>query len=277
MRISECISDAAALFTENGIDTAHLDAEVLVAHALGMERFSLLTKQERELTSDEISRIKRVLRRRAAREPVAYITGSREFYSLDFCVNKHVLIPRPETELLVDMAIYYVRQNGTVLDVGTGSGAIAVSVQYCRPDAAVSASDISEPALKTARKNERNILGVKRVEFRKGNLFEPWVDRCFDVIVSNPPYVDPALTDTLEKELSYEPEIALYSEDRGRGIISEIVARAGSHLTGNGILLLEIGSDMKEYIQETGNKNGFTVSVLNDYSGLSRVAVLKKG
>lgn len=276
MRIDEYIKDATELLRSGGISTPALDAEVIAAHFLKMERHQLVTWNDRELSESEKSVIDRALRRRLKSEPVAYITGVKEFYSLEFTVNRDVLVPRPETELLVDMAIYWAGLNSSVLDLCTGSGAVAIALKHSRGDLDVWASDISEKALKVAEKNAEHILGKRRISFFRGDLFAPFKGEKFNLIVSNPPYVAAHLRGALQKELDFEPEAALYADDDGRDVIRKIVKEAPDHLYENGVLLLEIGSNHREFIEEEGKKSGFTVSVLNDYAGLPRVATLKK-
>lgn len=275
MRIADMAASAAADLRDAGVQSPVLDAELIISHALGMERIRVGIDADRELTAAEIRRIQSLLRRRRAFEPIAYILGRKEFYSLDFMVTRDVLIPRPETELLVDLAVYYARQNGAVVDIGTGSGAIAVSVKHSRPDIEMHATDISERALRVARKNAAAILGPKKIRFHSGDLFEPLQAMKFQVIAANPPYVNRDDAARLQKDLSYEPEIALFADREGRGTVERIVAGAAAHLSEGGILLFEIGADMKECTENTGRRHGFSVSVMNDYAGLPRVAVMK--
>ncbi len=276
MRVSEMLAAVAGQLKDAGIPGPALDAELLVAHAIGTDRYRLRVGDDRELERAEAVKIRRLARRRLAFEPVAYILGNREFYSLDFTVNRDVLIPRPETELLVDMVIYYARQNASVVDIGTGSGAIAVSVKHTRVDLDVHATDISAKALGVARKNAARILGKNRIRFHRGDLFEPLAGRRFQVIAVNPPYVDRKNAASLQKDLSFEPEMALFSGKGGREIIERIMAQSGPFLTNDGVLIMEIGDEMKDFVKRTGTDRGFTVSVLNDYSGLPRVAVMKQ-
>jgi release factor glutamine methyltransferase len=261
---------------ETGIPSAVLDTELLVAHVLGTDRHLLRVDDDRALTVAEERRILGLARRRLTFEPVAYILGSKEFYSLDFLVNRNVLIPRPETELLVDMAVYYARLNASVADIGTGSGAIAVALKRERPDLDVHATDISAKALAVARKNADRLLGKKKIRFHQGSLFEPLAGMRFQVIAVNPPYVDRKAAGSLQKDLSFEPEVALFAARGGRVMVGRVIKKAGRFLTGDGVLIIEIGDDMKDFVKETGAASGFSVSVLNDYSGLPRVAVMKK-
>ena len=275
MFISELLKDVIDSFKGAGIESPVLDARILFSFVLNMENHELTVEQEKELTPGSIKKIKNFVKRRLKFEPVAYITGNKEFYSLDFKVNKNVLIPRPETELLVDLSIYYAEMNAKVLDLGTGSGAIAVSLKYNRKDLEICASDISENALKTAKRNANKILGAKSISFFPGNLFEPFQNMSFNMIVSNPPYINPGISGSLQKELSYEPEIALYSDDNGEKIVREIIKESKKYLKTNGMLIIEIGYDMKKFVEKEAIKNNYSVSVLNDYSNLPRVAVFK--
>lgn len=276
MRIDNLLKDITARFTEAGIDSARLDCEILAAHALDIEKYKLITESFRNLTPDEIKKIEKLVKRRLAFEPVAYITGVKEFYSLDFIVNKHVLIPRPETELLVDMGIYWSGMHASVLDLCTGSGAVAIALKHSRRDLEMYASDISPDALKVAKKNASLIHGAGGIKFFKGDLFEPFKGKSFDVIISNPPYVSVEESGSLKKDLSFEPDIALFAPENGTAVVSKIIIEAGDYLNEKGTLLLEIGSSQGPFVTELGESKGYTVSILNDYSGLPRVATLKK-
>lgn len=276
MRVSEMVAAVAGQLKEAGIPSPLLDAELLVASILGTDRYRLRIDDDRELKRAEAARIGRLARRRLMFEPMAYILGNKEFYSLDFVVNPDVLIPRPETELLVDMVIYYARRNAAVVDIGTGSGAIAVAVKHSRSDLTVHATDVSEKALAVAQRNAARILGRNRILFHRGDLFEPLGGMGFQVIAVNPPYVDRAAASALQKDLSFEPETALFSGDGGRETVGRVIAESGVFLDDDGVLIMEIGDDMKEFVKTAGTGGGYAVSVLNDYSGLPRVAVMKK-
>ncbi len=276
MRLDNYIKDITGRLTGAGIESARLDCEVLLAHVLNLEKYKLITDGSRELTPDEIKKIESLIKRRCNFEPVAYITGTKEFYSLDFIVNKHVLIPRPETELLVDMAIYWAGMNVSVLDLCTGSGAAAVALKHSRQDLDVFASDISAEALKVARKNSLNINGKGKIKFYRGNLFEPFKGKRFDVIISNPPYISIDEAGSLKKDLFFEPEIALFASEKGRAIIEKIIVESVDYLNEKGTLLLEMGTNQDSFVTKLGEKKGYTVSILNDYSGFPRIATLKR-
>lgn len=276
MLLGDYVKNLTARFRDGGISNPALDAEILTSFVLDIERYRIVTDRERLLTRSELLSIDKLAERRLKFEPVAYITGVKEFYSLEFLVNSDVLIPRPETELLVDMAIYWSAQAGRVLDLCTGSGAIAIALKHSRPDVEVYASDISDRAIRLAKKNSERILGSKKIKLIHGDLFEPFADKKFDLIVSNPPYVDVKLKGKLQREIEFEPEIALFTAKKGTEIIARIIKQSPEHLIENGVLLLEIGSDQHDFVIAEGEKRGFTVSVLNDYAGLPRVATLKR-
>lgn len=276
MTAAQALKDIKDRFREAGIESSALDAEIILARVLKTERYRLITERERELTGLEQRKLEGLAVRRLRGEPVAYITGIREFYGLDFLVNPSVLIPRPETELVVDLAVYHAEFQAEVLDLCCGSGAIAVALKHNRPDLTVHASDISPEALRVARKNARSLLGTGRVHFHQGDLFAPFGEMTFDLIISNPPYIDPACRESLQRELSHEPEIALFAGEEGRAVVRRIMELAGGHLREAGMVLLEIGSEMAGFVKEQGGGLGFDTTVLSDYAGLPRVAMLKK-
>jgi len=275
MNIGECIKKFTAVLSDSGIENPLLDIEVIIGHFCGMERGKLKAYPEKEISMAEYTKIKNAVARRKEREPIAYITGEKEFYSLAFAVNSGALIPRPETELLVDLAIYYVPMDGNALDLCTGCGAVALALKYNRGDIKITATDISEAALTLAKKNSRSILGRTKIDFRQGDLFAPVGDMKFDCIVSNPPYIDPAMKDKLPKDLLYEPAAALFAENNGTAVIEAIITNGKRYLKENGVIITEIGESMSDFVKKSGATAGFNVSVMNDYGGLPRVAVFK--
>lgn len=275
MKISDCVKESAAILSAAGIENPQLDAEVIIGHICALERYELKAYPEKEITAAQYAKIKTAIKRREKFEPVAYITGKKEFYAINLSVDSKTLIPRPETELLVDLAIYYIPMNGTALDLCTGSGAIAVALKHNRGDVSVTATDVSADALSVARKNAKNILGPKKITFFEGDLFAPVSGKKFDCIVSNPPYVNPDDKDNLAKDLFFEPPNALFANDNGREIVGKIIAQVKTYLNENGTAIIEIGETMGDFVKQAGKKVGFEVSVMNDYGGLPRVAVLK--
>jgi len=275
MTIRAALERMIQSLTETECETPDLDARVLMAHALGVEPHHLVIDGGRELDAPEEELVFSFLERRMRHEPVAYITGRKEFYSLEFLVGPHVLIPRPETELLVDMAVYHAPREGRVLDLGTGSGAIAVSIKHNRKDLTVYATDISPDAIESARANCARLLGEGEIIFTTGDLFEPVDGEIFDLIVSNPPYVDLGLRDSLRPDLAYEPSLALYADDRGGAVVLRIIDEAPPRLAPGGMVIMELSPDLRERVGRKGRDRGFHVSILNDYGGFARVALLK--
>lgn len=275
MTLRDIVQDTARMFERCGSSSPRLDAEVLIAHALGFERYRLMVDGGREISESEREKIGTLAARRSSGEPVAYITGMKEFYSIDFRVTPDVLVPRPETELLVDLALFYAPRNGSMLEIGTGSGAIAISVKRNRPDIRVVATDISERALDVAVKNSDTVLGPAAITFACGDMYAPIGSGTFDIIVSNPPYIEPAMRCTLQRELSYEPYTALYAEDGGMAAIRAIIDGAAAHCEDGGVIILEIGADQAGRVREEGELHGYDLSFFRDYAGFQRVALLK--
>jgi release factor glutamine methyltransferase len=252
--------------------TAALDAELLVARALGVGRAALAADPGRALAPEELLALESHARRRLAGEPVAYLTGRREFWSLDLEVTPDVLVPRPETELLVERALAAIAGlvRPQVLDLGTGSGAIALAIASVRPDSAVTASDRSAAALAVARRNAAR-LGFASVNFIQGDWFAPLAGARFDAIVANPPYVaadDPALA-----SLAHEPRAALVAGADGLEALSAIAAGAGAHLAPGGRLLLEHGADQAAAVRELLRTAGLAdVETRRDLAGHERAS-----
>lgn len=226
-----------------------LDTRVLLCHALGLTRVQLITRAEHLLSQAEAARLEVLLARRAAGEPVAYLTGEREFYGLPFQVTPAVLIPRPDTELLVELACERLPRGGSVLDMGTGSGAIAVAIAHARPDAQVSALDASAAALGVARGNAaRN--GVQ-VDFLQSDWYAALSQppRRFDMIVSNPPYIVAGDSHLSEGDLRFEPVDALTDHADGLSALRAIVDGAPAFLAPGGWLLMEHGYDQAQAVR----------------------------
>lgn len=252
--------------------TPRLDAEVLLAAALDRPRSYLFAWPERRLEPEQAAHFTAWLERRLMGEPVAYILGRREFWSLELEVNPDTLIPRPETELLVELALERLPADRVIAlaDLGAGSGAIALALAVERPQARIVATDRSPAALIVARRNAQR-LGIRNVGFRQGDWCEPLVGERFDLIASNPPYVAAADPHRRRGELRFEPLAALAAGVDGLDALRVIIAQAPDYLKSNGWLLLEHGYDQGEAVATLLRQRGFvTVSDHRDAAGISR-------
>lgn len=265
-----------ARFAEKGLATPRLDAELLLAKALDSDRIGLYTRHDQPLDKDELAACRALIRRRLDGEPVAYIIGKKEFWSLSFTVDERVLVPRPETELLVETALETLRGREAanqvrIADVGTGSGAIAVALALELRDAEVLAVDVSEAALEVARKNAAD-LGA-RVEFLRGDLLDPLVGRePFDAIVSNPPYIPDAEFAALPPEVRREPRGALLGGADGLRELRRLVEGGRRLLKPGGLLAMEVGAGQAEAVAELLRSAGYVdVLVRADLAGIGRV------
>ncbi len=272
----------ADYFKGRGIENPRLEAELLLARALRTNRVGLYLRYEDVPADPERTAFRELVKRRAAGEPSAYLVGHKDFYSLDFDVNADVLIPRPETETLVLEGVEFLRGRAKenpgfaprVLDIGTGSGVLAVALARNLPAARLVAVDISAPALAMAKRNAEKLGAADRIEFRESDLFAAvGPDERFDLIVSNPPYVSRAEYDALDKSVKdYEPRIALLSGEEGTEIVARILAEAPAHLEPAGRLLVEISPMIAEASLELLKGSPFRrFNILNDYAGLKRV------
>ncbi len=270
-------------FQQHHLESPRLCAEILLAHALACERIRLYTRFEETPSDDVLTRFRGLVKEAAAGRPIAYLTGTKEFFSLPFEVTPDVLIPRPETEVLVERTIDSVRKSGSqgaaLLDLGTGSGCIAVSLARHLPQARLFASDISPPALEIARRNAARHGVGERIEFRLGNLFEPWLapgadgqPPAFDIVVCNPPYVrtnDPALARNVR---DFEPHLALFAGPDGLEVIRRLVAEAGRWLTPAGQLLLEVAYDQAGAVRDLlASRDWQAITTYRDPAGHERV------
>jgi release factor glutamine methyltransferase len=276
------VKDLAAWMTDDlrkrGIDSARIDAELIVAEVLGVDRIRILLAGERELSPDELERIRALLKRRRAFEPIAYLRGEREFYGHPFRVDARVLIPRPDTETLVEVALARLsgRELGArVLDLCTGSGCVAISVKLARPTIAVDATDLSPDALAVARDNAQRLGAVWNVRFVAGDLFGALgaPSRRYDLITANPPYIASAEVPTLQRDIQdHEPRLALDGGDDGLSIVRRIVDEAPRWLRAGGALAMEIGAGQAEEARAIFERRGFAdLRLARDYGGIDRV------
>lgn len=249
-----------------------LEAELLLAHALGVNRAWFFAHAEDVADAEGTRRFDALVRRRAAGEPIAYITGTRDFWSLTLEVTPATLIPRPETELLVELALDRLPAGGSVVDLGTGSGAIALAIAKERPDATVVAVDVSAAALDVALRNARR-LGLERVEFVQGDWFAPLNGRRFNLVVSNPPYIEADDRHLGEGDLRFEPASALASGADGLDDIRRIASGADAHLLPGGAVLVEHGWNQGEAVRrilrEAGLVDEFTARDLENRDRVS--------
>jgi len=248
-----------------------LEVRILLMHTLGMTRVQLITQSERILNADEAQRLSRLLQRRIDGEPIAYITGEREFYGLSFHVTPDVLIPRPETELLVELALERLPQNGRLLDLGTGSGAIAIAIAHARPDATITALDVNDAALQIARHNAAQ-HGVN-IALLRSDWYGSLAHEQFDIIVANPPYIVAGDVHLTQGDLRFEPISALTDHADGLSALCIIVDGAKHHLSHNGWLLMEHGYDQSTAVCSLLVAQGFTaVQSWEDLAGIKRVS-----
>ena len=275
--VGKIIDWTTAHLKKHGSETPRLDAEILLAQARNCPRIQLYVHYHEVLTDDERTVMRDLVRRRAQAEPVAYLVGHREFFGLDFRVTPDVLIPRPETETLVLELLAAARSYDMprILDVGTGSGCIAIAAAVNAPGAAVTAIDISAPALEIARANASHHEVAGRVTFLEGDLFAPLgANAAFDIIVSNPPYVADGEMQKLPADIrQHEPPHALRAGPEGLDVITLLVAGARAHLAPKGSLLIEISPEQSTrvvaLIDET--KEYEPARVIKDASGSERV------
>jgi len=254
--IQEILNITAEFLKDKGIESPRLCAEILLAHQLKKSRVELYLEFDHPLNSLEIANYRSLIRRRLKREPVQYITGHQEFWSLDFLVSPAVLIPRPETEVLVEEAIKIKENNllsdsgqPKILDLGTGSGAIAIALAKEIESAAILASDISFEALALARDNAKHHNLNNRIKFCQGDLWQPFSNSSitFDMIISNPPYIPTTAFQTLPPEVRhFEPRIALDGHENGMHFIKRIIEESGTYLKPGGWLLIEMDPDQTE-------------------------------
>ena len=273
---SQTISDAlhtATMMLSRTSASARLDAELLLEYVTGLPRASFRAAPERELPARAGWSFQQLVKRRSQGEPVAYIRGHQEFWSLLLEVTPAVLIPRPETELVVERALAHLDSSAAadVADLGTGSGAIALAIASERPAARVVATDMSKPALAIAQRNAAR-LQIRNVSFAEGNWFAPLADKKFDVVVSNPPYVAQDDADLAPDVRRYEPAPALFAGATGFEAIDVICAHAPLHLKRGGRLILEHGWAQSGAVRERLVRNGFAhVRSHADLAGHERV------
>jgi len=291
----QLLAEGTNLLEAAGVQTPRLDAEVLLAAACAIDRSALYARGRELVTLQRRDAFRSLLARRIAREPLQYIVGRQEFWSLDFLVTRDVLIPRPETELLVELAIEvlygsprssekgqregrrYAPQPLTICDLGTGSGCIAVALACELSGAEIWALDSSQPALAVAMTNARRHLVADRIRFVESDLFAAVDGRCFDAIIANPPYVSSLELERLQPELAWEPRHALDGGPAGLDVIRRLVSAAPEFLVDGGWLIMEIGANQPETVRALAESAQFSeVSIRADYAGLPRVLLARR-
>ncbi len=274
-KILQCDSKRLEVALIHAPSTARIEVQILLQSVLQVNRAYLLTHPERILNADEHARYGALFERRLSGEPIAYLLGVREFYGLDFKVTPATLIPRPDTELLVELALQRIPQQGgcRVLDMGTGSGAIALAIARERPDAVVVALDASEAALIVARENAQR-LNIGNVRLLHSDWFSALAGERFDLIVSNPPYIEADDIHLSQGDVRFEPLTALASGADGLDDIRRILHEAQSHLHSGGWLMFEHGYDQSARVRQLMRQAGFSdVSSACDLAGIERVTV----
>lgn len=251
------------------IPDPRLDAEYLLAETLGFSRLSLLMEKGRALTPREEAVYEGLLQRREAREPLQYILGNQPFMGFSLKTDARALIPRFDTEILCEEALSHLSGGMRVLDLCTGSGALAIAIKRLRPACSVTATDLSGDALALARENARS-LGAD-IRFLQGDLFAPVAGEKFDLIVSNPPYIPDSLRGKLQQEVQQEPEMALFAGPDGLAFYRRIAREAAAHLLPGGWLCLEIGDDQGETVPALLRESFRRVHMLRDLNHLPRV------
>ena len=280
MNLKEALNVASEELMKTGSLEAKLEAEVLLMHVLKIDRAAMFRDLDEDITMEDSSNIASLVKRRIKREPLAYITGVKEFYGLPFVVSEDVLIPRQETELLVDTAIVQAKSLGkneiSIVDVGTGSGAIAVSLALNIPTSSIIAVDISEAALAIADNNRRAHGLYSRVKLRRGNLLEPIIDK-IDILVSNPPYIRSDKLTSLQEEVLKEPVVALDGGYDGLELIKRLLFQAVDKMSNPGVILFEIDSDQASEAVKLSQQffPSAITTVLKDLSNNERAVLLE--
>ena len=280
MNLKETLNATGETLIKTGSPDAKLEAEVLIRHVLGIDRATFFRDLEEPVTDSDRQHLDDLVVRRLRREPLNYITGFREFYGLSFEVSDSVLIPRQETELLVETVISLARSRPKheikICDVGTGSGAIAISLAVNLPFAEITAIDISQSALDIADANRRTHGVYNRVALRRGNLLEP-VDFKPEIIVSNPPYIPMGDLSLLQPEIQYEPRVALDGGTDGLELIRGLLSQSLDKVSSTGAILFEIDSSQENSARILAREYfpNSHISVLDDLSGSSRAILIE--
>ena len=277
MRQTELLKLGEYILKRENIQESHIKASILLQYILKQTKQELIINSEKTVEPSKVNEYNNYLQAIIEGTPIQYITKHQQFMALDFYVNKNVLIPQPDTEILVEEGIKVIReQNIKVLDLCTGSGVIAVSIAHYCQNSIVTATDISENALEVAKKNAN--LNNVNIEFIKSNLFDKLTEKSFDIILSNPPYIETDTIITLEKDVQAEPHIALDGGKDGIEFYKKILNEAYKYLNTNGYLMLEIGYNQGNAVISLEHKNLkiITKQPIKDLAGNDRVVIFKK-
>lgn len=275
MTLRELLEAGTSELDEAGIESPQVDAFYLLEYVCGINRTSYLLNKDKQITKEAEQAYFEVIERRAAHEPYQYITGVADFLGFTINVNENVLIPRLDSEILIEEALKVIPENAKVLDMCTGSGCLAIAIK-CMSDVMVTASDISESALELARKNAAE--NAAEIEFSQGDLFEKLDGRIFDVIISNPPYVTEGEYRELTPEVKdHEPKLALTAGEDGLDIYRKMIPEAAKHLKVGGWLLMEMGCFQAKANEALLADSGYKdIKVVKDLAGLDRVIMGRK-
>jgi len=278
MTVLQVLQATTAYFKKHSVESPRLNAEHLLAHVLGRKRIDLYLEFERVLTESELAPLRDLVKRRGEGEPLQHLLGTTEFCGLTFLCDKRAMVPRPETEELVELIESRIEnRESRIVDVGTGSGVIALSLAMKFPEAEILGIDISDDALALAQENAARLKLVDRVRFLKSNLFEN-VDGTFDLVVANLPYISTQDHHTLSREVLHDPAVALFASARGDELVRELIAQAPSQLRPGGMLALEIGIDQGDALfSALAEKNYRDIYSKTDYSGVTRFLFARYG
>src|SRR5437870_3905384 len=280
MTVLEVLQSTTGYFQKHNIESPRLNAEHLLAHVLGRKRIELYLEFERELNESELAPLRDLVKRRAEGEPLQHLLGTVEFCGHTFVCDKRAMVPRPETEQLVELIESNFRSetaHSCIVDVGTGSGVIALSLAAKFPEAEIVAVDISDDALALANENATRLNLTHRVRFLRSNLLEH-VGGTFDLIVANLPYISTQARHTLSRAVLHDPAVALFASVRGDELVRELIAQVPSRLRPGGMLALEIGLDQSEaLLSDLAEKNYRDIYSKTDYSGVTRFLFARYG
>jgi release factor glutamine methyltransferase len=278
MTVLEVLQATTAYFNKHNVENPRLNAEHLLAHVLGRKRIELYLEFERELTEGELAPLRELVKRRGEGEPLQHLLGTVEFCGHVFLCDQRAMVPRPETEELVEFLKSQIpNPKSQIPDVGTGSGVIALSLASEFPEAQILAVDISDDALALAQENAARLNLAGRVRFLKSDLFEN-VEGTFDLVVANLPYVSTQARDTLSREVLHDPAIAVFASGRGDELIRDLIAQGPSRLRPGGMLALEIGIGQTEPLfSALAEKNYRDICSKTDYSGVTRFLFARYG